>query len=241
MKAIILAAGKSSRLYPLTKETPKCLLELSDGLSIIEYQILLLKELGINDINIVTGFQASKIKEKLENKATYFHYENYEATNNLHTLNTISNELNDECIIMFSDVIIAKDLFYECLKSNDDFNLIIDSNNVTEKTMRVVTKNNSITDIGSHISVANGDANFIGIAKYSKRAIKIIKRYVDYFCRNNNYIEDYYTIVLPEIAKNNQKINYTLNLNNYYWDEIDYLDDYNNVKKVFGDKRDLII
>jgi len=47
--------------------------------------------------------------------------------------------------------------------------------------------------------------------------------------------------VLPEIAKNNQKINYTLNLNNYYWDEIDYLDDYNNVKKVFGDKRDLII
>ena len=47
MKAIILAAGKSSRLYPLTEETPKCLLDIYDGLSIIEYQILLLKELEL--------------------------------------------------------------------------------------------------------------------------------------------------------------------------------------------------
>ncbi len=241
MKAIILAAGKSSRLYPLTKETPKCLLELSDGLSIIEYQILLLNELGINDINVVTGFQASKIKKKLKNKVSYFHYNNFNETNNLHTLNNISNELNDECIIMFSDVIISKDLFNECLKSDDDFNLIIDSNNITDKTMRVVIKNNSIFDIGSHISVLKGDANFIGIAKYSKAAVKILKQYVNDFCQTKKYIDDYYTIVLPEIAKSNTKINYTLNNNNYYWDEIDYLNDYNNVKKIFGNKKDLII
>ena len=62
MKAIILAAGKSSRLYPLTKENPKCLLEIYKGLSIIGFQISILNELGINDIHVVTGFKSNKIK-----------------------------------------------------------------------------------------------------------------------------------------------------------------------------------
>ena len=58
MKAIILAAGQSSRLYPLTKETPKCLLELERGTSIIDIQISMIKQLGIHDIVIVTGFKS---------------------------------------------------------------------------------------------------------------------------------------------------------------------------------------
>ena len=82
MKAIILAAGKSSRLYPLTKNTPKCILEINDGISIIDIQITLLNELGINDILVVTGFNSSKI-EKLKDRVRYFFYKDFMKTNNL--------------------------------------------------------------------------------------------------------------------------------------------------------------
>jgi len=233
MKAIILAAGKSSRLYPLTKENPKCLLEISKGLSIIEFQISILNELGINDIHVVTGFKSNKIKERLKDTVEYHYYDNYMNTNNLHTLNFISDELDDDVLILFSDVIISKKLLSICKQSKDDFNLLIDKNNVTDKTMRVLIKNKLIVDLGAHISVIDGDANFIGIAKYSKNGALRLKKMINKICDDKKYINDYYTIALTEIAKTGKEINYTLNDDNYYWNEIDYYEDYLNVKKTF--------
>ena len=51
-KAIILAAGGGSRLFPYTKDKPKCLVELN-GTTLLDYQIESLKSAGIKDIIIV--------------------------------------------------------------------------------------------------------------------------------------------------------------------------------------------
>ena len=49
MKAVILAAGKGTRMGEITVHKPKCLLEIA-GKSIIEHQIDLLEREGITDI-----------------------------------------------------------------------------------------------------------------------------------------------------------------------------------------------
>ena len=54
MKAIILAAGSGSRLLPITKEIPKCLIRVSDK-CILDYQLDALLELEITDIAIITS------------------------------------------------------------------------------------------------------------------------------------------------------------------------------------------
>jgi choline kinase len=54
-KAVILSAGKGSRLLPLTAKRPKCLIELS-GRSLLEWQLDALQGAGIRDIVVVTGF-----------------------------------------------------------------------------------------------------------------------------------------------------------------------------------------
>ena len=110
MKAIILAAGTSSRLNPLTKDTPKCLLSIAEGVTMIELQIKMLKDLGINDIVVVTGFMSEKIVTKLGPTIRYRHYDNYSKTNNLHTVNAVIDELNQDTIILFADVILSKKL-----------------------------------------------------------------------------------------------------------------------------------
>ena len=51
MKALILAAGVSRRLYPPTKTTPKCLLDVG-GKSIISYQLDALREQNITNVII---------------------------------------------------------------------------------------------------------------------------------------------------------------------------------------------
>ena len=59
--AIIMAAGTSSRFVPLSLEIPKGLLEVK-GEILIERQISQLREAGINDITVVTGYMAERFE-----------------------------------------------------------------------------------------------------------------------------------------------------------------------------------
>ncbi len=59
--AVIMAAGTSSRFAPLSYETHKALIEVK-GECLIERQIKQLREAGIDDIYIVTGYKAEQFE-----------------------------------------------------------------------------------------------------------------------------------------------------------------------------------
>lgn len=63
MKAVILAAGKSTRTYPLTVTTPKVLLRVA-GKSLLEHNLDSLKGL-VDEAILVVGFGKDMIKEAL--------------------------------------------------------------------------------------------------------------------------------------------------------------------------------
>ena len=46
MKAIILSAGQGSRLLPLTRSVPKCLLPVPSCASLLEFQLTRLARVG---------------------------------------------------------------------------------------------------------------------------------------------------------------------------------------------------
>ena len=58
MDALILAAGKGTRLG--LDNLPKCLIQF-ENLTLIEYQINCLSDLGIKNIFVVTGYNSEKI------------------------------------------------------------------------------------------------------------------------------------------------------------------------------------
>ena len=66
-EALILAAGKGTRMWPLTESMPKPLLPLC-GKPIIEHQILALKKANVKKINILIGHRMNEISNLLENK-----------------------------------------------------------------------------------------------------------------------------------------------------------------------------
>lgn len=67
-KAIILAAGEGTRLKKYTKDLPKGMLPFA-GATLIERQLGLLRDAGIKDISVVTGFKGGHIDYK---GVTYF-------------------------------------------------------------------------------------------------------------------------------------------------------------------------
>jgi MurNAc alpha-1-phosphate uridylyltransferase len=70
MKAMILAAGRGSRMRPLTDEIPKPLLPIA-GHPFIGHQLLKLAEAGIQDIIINVSYRAKQIMETLANGHRY--------------------------------------------------------------------------------------------------------------------------------------------------------------------------
>ena len=65
MNALILAAGKGSRLGPLTKELPKTLLKINNE-TLLSRLCKQLHSINIVNITIVIGFEQSKIIEETQ-------------------------------------------------------------------------------------------------------------------------------------------------------------------------------
>ena len=107
MKAVILAAGKSSRMYPVTLTKPKCLLELEPGKTIIKHQINMLQRCGVKDVIVITGYLKEQIKESLKDTVRYREFNDFSKYNNLHTLYSIKDELDDDFVCLYSDVVFG--------------------------------------------------------------------------------------------------------------------------------------
>ena len=95
MKAIILAAGRGSRMKNMTNEQPKCLVDLN-GKTLLERQLESLKKAGIEDIGIVTGYKHEMLKKY---ELVEFHNPLWEKTQMVSSLACASEWLKkDECI-----------------------------------------------------------------------------------------------------------------------------------------------
>ena len=104
MDALILAAGRGTRMGGI--DTPKCLLDIG-GLSIIQYQIKCLKNLGINKIFIVTGYHSEQIHSHLSDDLIFIHNEDFATTNNLYSVWAATNSLKDDFICIYGYLLLV--------------------------------------------------------------------------------------------------------------------------------------
>lgn len=102
MKAIILAAGRGSRMNKLTEEIPKCLLEIG-GKSLLSKQIESLRGAGINEIAIVTGYRRELL---VDFGLIEFNNARWAETNMVCSLACAAEWLELEpCVVSYSDIL----------------------------------------------------------------------------------------------------------------------------------------
>lgn len=181
VKAIIIAAGKGSRLNPLTVDKPKCMLEIA-GKTVLQRAIDCLRENGINNIAVVKGYKKEKINYP---GLKYYVNDNYENNNILHSLFYAEPEMDGDFIALYSDILFKKDVVKKLLEHNHDFSVIVDknwikayegrTNHPTSEAEKVIIENGKIVEIGKHLTVEESHGEFIGMVKFSDEGTEILK------------------------------------------------------------------
>ena len=96
--AVIMAAGTSSRFAPLSYEKPKALIEVR-GEVLIERQIRQLREAGIEEIYIVTGYKAEQFSYLADKYGVVLrHNPYYETRNNNASIKVVEDILKNTYI-----------------------------------------------------------------------------------------------------------------------------------------------
>ena len=124
MRAIIIAAGRGSRLGEITENVPKPLVEVN-GESILGRQIFLFKQLGIDDIVVITGYKREKIIFKDVN---YVVNHLYSSTEQLFSLMRARNFFSGELIVTFGDIIYDQEILNQMISEKGDLVLAFEKN-----------------------------------------------------------------------------------------------------------------
>ncbi len=123
MRAIILAAGRGSRMGQLGDERPKCLVEFG-GRPLIERQVAALRGGGAQAVGVVRGYRAEMIELP---DLTYFHNERWAETNMVMSLATAAEWLEaGPVIVSYADIFYRHELVRDLAAASGDLVITYD-------------------------------------------------------------------------------------------------------------------
>ncbi len=247
MKVIILAAGKGERLLPLTKDTPKALLHLWDGSTILGRQIAAIKENPeVKDVAIVLGHHASKVEEKIPEYCSDslcikpLFNPVYDITNNLITLWVARHEMNDEdFIITNGDNLFKPEVLKKLIHSvGDGIHITINRKEGYSKEDMKVTldeKRKRIVRVHKEIEPEKIHGESVGIIKVQgAEHRKVFIDALNTLVKNLDYRHKFWLEVFNHLAEKDYHVGY-VEISPDDWKEIDFHPDFTSIASfVFG-------
>jgi L-glutamine-phosphate cytidylyltransferase len=173
MKALILAAGRGTRLRSIHGERPKCLIS-SDGETILDHQINGLLAAGIREIGIVVGYESERILSHVcarygrNIEAFRFLFNpRFEVTNNIYSVWVARGWLKgDSFFCLNADVLCHPDILRPAVATTAPISMIVDPE-WRDETMKVVIRNGRVVRMSKDISGSEFSGTYIGITTFS--------------------------------------------------------------------------
>jgi choline kinase len=182
MKAVILAAGRGTRLEGLGRSRPKGLLEF-DGTTLLELSLTALGSAGIRETIIVVGHLKDKIVERIgyEYKGlpiTYVENEEYASTGSMFSLSKLKKYLNDDILLLESDLLYEKRALLDLLEyPREDAILVSALLNSGDDVFVCADHESRLTMLGKNIDekyIKSITGALVGISKLSQPFLELL-------------------------------------------------------------------
>ena len=226
MKAVILSAGQGKRLMPLTADDPKCLLNI-EGLPLIEWQINELNKAGIDQVAVVVGYRAGRVRQLLHRRfdsqrVRSIYNPTYAWADNLFSCWAARTEMDQEFILLNGDTIFEAAVVNRLLQTP--------AHPVTVAThqkgcydaddMKVALDGDRLVNIGKDLALADVDGESIGMILFRREGPSLFRRAVDRALRDPAASKRWYLSVIDEMARSLPVR--TCMVNGLQWCEVDF-------------------
>ena len=235
MKAFILSAGVSRRLYPHTYNTPKCLLKVG-GKPIIHYQLDALQKLGINDVIMIVGYHREILINHLVDHYPGINFEfiinhHYFETNTAYSIFIGRDKLNTDCLLMNADVVYPKKMLQKIVESEYQTVLAVDIKSCGREEVKVIDGgNNRVVAIGKNLIENQCLGEFIGVAKLSKHFSGLFSKSLNKLISSGGQNDYFEAAIQPLLGEVN--VNF-LDVSKFSCIEIDFIEDLDLARKLY--------
>lgn len=230
MKAIIMAAGKGTRISRMIEDVPKCTLPIN-GIPLIRHTVEMLLEEGM-EISICVGYRKEIVMEALEGLPVKFYCNPfYDVTNSMASLWFAREELDDEMLLLNADVFFSKEILHIVVENPSEAIMAMDTGRVEVGDYFFKTVNGCIRKYGKELPRSERDSEYVGIAKVKKNFVGAFKAQLEYLVEHHEYNNWWEYTLYCMIEKKEIR---TVDVKGYFWSEIDYFDDYERILEYIG-------
>lgn len=187
MDAIILAAGRGSRLGMLTSKLPKPLTQLA-GKPLLEWQLMALEQAGVESTYIVTGYNAEALTPYGDQR---LYNPNWASSNMVRSLLRADSVLSQrEALVCYGDIVYRADIVGDLINSSANVAITFDIDwhalwserfdNPLADAESFVHQNGRLKSIGKRVNDARQiQGQYMGLLKFTPQGWFQVKTYLD--------------------------------------------------------------
>ena len=180
MRAIVLAAGRGTRLRPYTDDRPKCMVPYR-GKPLLDHLLATLRRGGIDDIVVVRG----PLGEQLGDRGVRY-VDDLDGHNMLHSLFQAESELTGDVVVTYADILYADSVLQAVLASAGDISVAVDLDWKQYFSTRaadpytiaetLVMRDGAITLIGTPVaSPEQVQGQYIGLMRFTAAGASLLR------------------------------------------------------------------
>jgi len=227
MKAIILSAGQGKRLLPLTEDTPKCLLPVSEGITMLDWQLLQLAEAGVEEAIVVTGFKAERVDEHLERaprgiKVSALYNPHYATADNLGSVWMARDWMASDFLLINGDTLFQASVPERLMARRDPITVTVShKDRYDEDDMKVhLTEDGRLTRVGKALDIDAVDGESIGMMLFRGAGVGVFRQAVETAMAAEDGNRVWYLSVLDRLADSTRIA--TCSVEQTAWCEVDF-------------------
>ncbi len=175
MRAIIIGAGRGSRLMPHTADTPKCFAEV-EGQRILDWTVEAFRQNNVDEITFIGGYRIETVRDAYP-EFTFRHNSDWPNNNILGSLFYAEDLMDEPFMCCYSDILFTKKIVRDVIDSQADISLAVDSEwlvryehrseHPSDDAEKVTVENGQVTRVDRQIEESDAHGEYIGLAKFS--------------------------------------------------------------------------
>ena len=166
MDFVIMCAGEGKRLHPLTKDKPKCMIEIHEK-PIIDHILDSIDDLRdkvkISKVIIIDGYKSKVLRDHLKDRDVIF-IKQKKLNGTAKAVELVKNYILDDFIVLAGDTIYSKTDILKLTKKENSFLYFKHSKNLRELGTIEFNCRNQVVKI--HEKSSNPISNYVNISGY---------------------------------------------------------------------------